>query len=332
MALKSKVRWGVLSTATIALENVIPAMKQGQYSEIVAIASRNAEKAINAATLLEIPKAYGSYNELLADPEIDAVYIPLPNHMHVEWAIKALEANKHVLLEKPIGLSSKEAERLIVASQTKPELKIMEAFMYRHHPQWQKAKELVENGQIGTLKSIHTFFSYYDINPDNICNKELYGGGGLMDIGCYCISLSRYLFNQEPKRVIGLAEFDPVFKTDRMASGILEFSTGTSTFTCSIQLFPYQRVNIFGDTGQIEIEIPFNAPPDKPTRLWLHTSEKTEEITFDISDQYTIQGDIFSKAILDNTEVPTPLEDALNNMLVIEGVFKSSESGKWINL
>lgn len=330
--MKTKVRWGVLSTATIALENVIPAMKQGQYSEIVAIASRNAEKAINAATLLEIPKAYNSYNELLDDPEIDAVYIPLPNHLHVEWAIKALEANKHVLLEKPIGLSSKEAERLISASQEKPELKIMEAFMYRHHPQWQKAKELVEKGQIGNLKSIHTFFSYYDINPDNICNKELYGGGALLDIGCYCVSLSRYLFNQEPKRVIGLTEIDPVFKIDCMASGILEFSTGTSTFTCSIQLIPYQRVNIFGDTGRIEIEIPFNAPCDRATRLWLHTTDRTEEFTFDICDQYAIQGDLFSKAILENTKVPTPLEDALNNMLVIEGVFKSSESGKWIHL
>ncbi len=330
--MKSKIRWGVLSTATIALENVIPAMKQGRFSEIVAIASRNAEKAFNAASLLEIPKAYGSYNKLLADPEIDAVYIPLPNHMHVEWAIKALEANKHVLLEKPIGLSVMEAERLIMASQGKPGLKIMEAFMYRHHPQWQKTKELVEDGQIGKLKSIHTFFSYYDVNPDSICNKSLYGGGGLLDIGCYCISISRYIFGQEPKRVIGLAEFDPVFKTDRLASGILEFSAGTSTFTCSIQLMPFQRVNILGDAGRIEIEIPFNAPPDKPTRLWLHTSEKMEEVTFDICDQYTIQGDLFSKAILDNSEVPTPLEDALNNMLVIEAIFKSSESGKWVSV
>lgn len=332
MALKSKVRWGVLSTATIALENVIPAMRLGQYSEIVAIASRDAEKAISAATLLEIPKAYGSYTELLADPEIDAVYIPLPNHIHVEWAIKALEANKHVLLEKPIGLSAKEAERLIISSKSKPELKIMEAFMYRHHPQWQKAKELVEDGQLGKLKSIHTFFSYYDINPDNICNNSLYGGGGLLDIGCYCVSLSRYLFSQEPKRVIGLVEFDPVFKTDRMASGILEFSAGTSTFTCSIQLYPFQRVNIFGDAGHIEIEIPFNAPSDKPTRLWLHTIEKTEEFTFESCDQYTIQGDLFSKAILDNTEVPTPLEDGLNNMQVMDAVLKSAESGQWISL
>lgn len=332
MGLKSKVRWGILSTAKIGVLKVIPAMKHGKYCEITAIASRDINEARSAAALLQIPKAFGSYAELLSDPEIDAVYIPLPNHMHVEWAIKALENGKHVLLEKPVGLSSKEAETLIVASKTHPQLKIMEAFMYRHHPQWLKARKLVNEGHIGKLKTIQTFFSYYNTDPTNIRHNPDFGGGGLMDIGCYCISLSRYIFDEEPKRVNGLVEFDPKFKTDRIASGILEFSTGTSTFTCSTQIVPFQRVHIFGDTGCIEIEIPFNAPPDKPTRLWLHTSEKTEEITFDICDQYTIQGDLFSKAILDNTEVPTPLEDALNNMQVIEAVFKSSELGRWINL
>lgn len=328
----SKIRWGVLSTAKIGLEKVIPAMKPGSYSEVTAIASRDFTQAKRASALLKIPKAYGSYEELLADPEVDAVYIPLPNHLHVEWAIKTLGAGKHVLLEKPLGLSSKEAESLIQASKQMPQLKIMEAFMYRHHPQWQKAKKLVEEGRIGKLKSIQTFFSYYNIDPDNIRHNPQFGGGGLMDIGCYCISLSRFIFGQEPIRVNGLIEFDPVFKTDRMASGILDFPTGTSTFTCSTQLMPFQRVNIFGDAGGIEIEIPFNAPPDKPTRLWLRTLEDSEEIIFDICDQYTIQGDLFSKAILDNTEVPTPLEDALHNMLVIEAVFKSSENGQWINL
>ncbi len=330
--MKTKIRWGILSTAKIGLVKVIPAMKQGKYCEITAIASRNLNEAKKAAASLEIPKAYGSYEELLTDTEIEAVYIPLPNHMHVEWAIKAMEAGKHVLLEKPVGLSSEQAESLIQASKLNPSLKIMEAFMYRHHPQWQKAKKLVADGNIGTLKTIQTFFSYYNTDPNNIRHNPDFGGGGLMDIGCYCISLSRFIFDEEPKRVNGLVEFDPKFKTDRMASGILDFPGGTSTFTCSTQLVPFQRVTIFGDKGSIEIEIPFNAPPDKPTRLWLHTSDKTEEITFDICDQYTIQGDLFSKAILENTEVPTPLEDALNNMLVIEAVFRSSESGGWINL
>lgn len=328
----SKIRWGILSTAKIGLDKVIPAMKLGTYSEVAAIASRDLSQSKKAAALLDIPKAYGSYEELLSDPDIDAVYIPLPNHLHVEWAIKTLEANKHVLLEKPLGLSSKEAESLIEASKRMPQLKIMEAFMYRHHPQWQKTKKLVEAGAIGKLKSIQTFFSYHNTDPANIRHNPQYGGGGLMDIGCYCISLSRFIFGQEPTKVNGLIEFDPVFKTDRVASAILEFSTGTSTFTCSTQVTPFQRVNIFGDAGAIEIEIPFNAPPDQPTRLWHRTPEYSEEITFEICDQYTIQGDLFSKAILDNTEVPIPLEDALNNMLVIEAVFKSSESGQWIKL
>ncbi len=328
----SKIRWGILSTAKIGIEKVIPAMKLGKYSEVVAIASRDINQAKKAAIALEIPKAYGSYQELLSDPDIDAVYIPLPNHLHVPWAIKSLEAGKHVLLEKPVGLSGKEAESLIQASKARPELKIMEAFMYRHHPQWQKTKKLVDDKAIGNLKTIQSFFSYHNTDPNNIRHNPEFGGGGLMDIGCYCISLSRFIFAGEPKRVNGLVEFDPTFKTDRMASGILEFSTGTSTFTCSTQAMPFQRVNVFGDKGRIEIEIPFNAPPDKPTKLWLHTSDKTEEITFDICDQYTIQGDLFSKAILDNTEVPTPLEDALNNMLTIEAVFKSSELGGWVNL
>lgn len=330
--MKSKIRWGVLSTAKIGVVKVIPAMQQGKYCEITAIASRGLNEAKKVADSLGIPTAYGSYQELLSDPKVDAVYIPLPNHLHVEWAIKAMEAGKHVLLEKPVGLSSKQAESLIQVSKGKPQLKIMEAFMYRHHPQWQKAKELVENGQIGTLKSIQTFFSYHNTDPTNIRHNPDFGGGGLMDIGCYCISLSRFIFGKEPKRVNGFVEFDPIFKTDRMASGILDFSSGISTFTCSTQVTPFQRVNIFGDKGGIELEIPFNALPDKPTKLWLHNPEKTEEITFEICDQYTIQGDLFSKAILDNTAVPTPLEDALHNMLVIEGIFKSSESGGWISI
>jgi len=328
----NKIRWGVLSTAKIGLQKVIPAMQMSQYCEIVAIASRNVIQADQAAALLNIPKAYYSYEALLADPDIDAVYIPLPNHMHVDWAIKALEAGKNVLVEKPAGLSSHEAERLLEVSKSKPHLKLMEAFMYRHHPQWQKAKKLVEDEDIGTIKSIQSFFSYHNTDPTNIRNNPDFGGGGLMDIGCYCISLSRFIFAEEPKRVSGVVDIDPEFKTDRMASGILEFQSGTATFTCSTQAIPYQKVNIFGDKGRIEIEIPFNAPPDKPTRLWIHSLDKTKEIVFDICDQYTIQGDLFSNAILEDGDVPTPFEDSVKNMLVIEAIVKSSEIGKWIEL
>ena len=327
-----KVKWGILSTAKIAREKVIPAMQKSEYCEIVAIASRDKQAAQTEAGKLNIGKAYGSYEELLSDAEIDAVYIPLPNHLHVEWAIKALQAGKHVLCEKPIGLSSGEAQQLIDAAKTKPHLKVMEAFMYRFHPQWQRAKQLVDEGKVGDLKTVQSFFSYYNVDPNNIRNKKEAGGGAMMDIGCYCISFARFMFCKEPHRVFGLADYDPQMQTDRITSGILDFESGTSTFTCSTQMMPYQRVNILGTEGHIEIEIPVNAPPDKPARIWLHTKNGSEEIVFDAVDQYTIQGDVFSIAVIDDTPVPAPLEDAVNNMKVIEAVFKSSSEGRWATL
>jgi predicted dehydrogenase len=328
----NKVRWGVLSTAKIAREKVIPAMQAGNYCSIDAIASRNMEQATATAALLGIPKAYGTYEALLNDDAIDAVYIPLPNHLHVPWAIKALAANKHVLCEKPIGLTAAEAKQLQLAALQKPQLKIMEAFMYRFHPQWQQAKKLVQQGVIGELKNIQSFFSYYNVDASNIRNQKDAGGGGMMDIGCYCVSLSRFIFNGEPQSILGNVEFDPVSQTDRIASGILTFINGTASFTCSTQLMPYQRVNIFGTAGRIEIEIPFNAPASTATRIWVHTKNGSEEIVFDAVDQYTLQGDIFSKSILGNAVVPTSLQDAVNNMLVIEAVFKSSAVGRSIKM
>ncbi|MDA2930408.1 Gfo/Idh/MocA family oxidoreductase [Acidobacteria bacterium AH-259-O06] len=326
----SKVKWGILSTAKIGREKVIPAMKQGEHCEIFAIASRSLEKAKSVAAELSIPRAYGSYEELLADPEIDAVYNPLPNHLHVRWSIKALEAGKHVLCEKPIALSPAEARQLVDASQKESHLKVMEAFMYRHHPQWQKAKQLVTNGGIGQPKAIQSFFSYTNVDPENIRNVASMGGGGLMDIGCYNISLSRFIFGLEPKRVLGVVEYDTQFTVDRLASGILDFGVGISTFTCATQLVPYQRVNIFGTEGRIEIEIPFNAPPDRACKMWYETKDGIKQIELEICNQYTIQGDLFSQAVLYDTEVPTPLEDAVANMEVIEAVFRSARSGTWM--
>jgi predicted dehydrogenase len=327
--LMNKVRWGVLSTAKIGTIKVIPAMQRGQYSEVTAIASRDLEKAQASARQLGIPQTYGSYEELLADPEVDAVYNPLPNHLHVPWSIKALEAGKHVLCEKPIGLSSAEGQQLLEASKKHPTLKVMEAFMYRHHPQWQRAKQFVKEGKIGELRTIQSFYSYFNTDVNNIRNNADIGGGGLMDIGCYNISLSRFIFDAEPRRVFGIVEFDPIFKTDRIASAILDFGRGTSTFTCSTQLVPYQRANIFGTEGRVEIEIPVNTPPDKPCRIWHQYGSQTEEIEFEICDQYTIQGDLFSQAVLKNTPVPTPLEDAVANMKVIEAIVESGRSGKY---
>ena len=325
-----KVRWGVLSTAKIGTEKVLPAMQQGQYCEITAIASRSLAAAQAAAAQLGIPKAYGSYEELLADPAVDAIYNPLPNHLHVPWSIAALRAGKHVLCEKPIALSAAEAQTLVDVVKQYPRLKVMEAFMYRHHPQWRRAKQLVSEGKIGQLATIQSFFSYYNVDPDNIRNRADTGGGGLMDIGCYNISLSRFIFGGEPQRVLGIVDYDPQFKVDRLASGILDFGRGTATFTCSTQLASYQRVNIFGTAGRIEIEIPFNAPPDRPCKMWYQGGSRMEEIVLDVCDQYTIQGDLFSEAVLNDTDVPTPIEDAIANMRVIEAVVRSANSGSWV--
>ena len=328
----NKVRWGILSTAEIGIYKVIPAMQQGQYCDVVSIASRDLARAQAAAQQLGIPKAYGSYEALLADPDIDAVYNPLPNHLHVGWSIKALQAGKHVLCEKPIGMNVAEAEHLLEAARQHPELKVMEAFMYHHHPQWRRARQLVDEGQIGELRTIQTFFSYYIVDPHNIRNVADIGGGGLMDIGCYCISLSRFIFDAEPQRVVGIVEYDPLFGTDRLASGLMDFGRGTSTWTCATQVAPYQRVNIFGSEGRVEIEIPFNAPPDRPCKMWHERNGEIEEIVFPICDQYTIQGDLFSLAVLNDTALPTPLEDAVANMKVIEAILRSGESGTWVEM
>src|SRR5450759_2044846 len=329
----NKVRWGIMSTANIATTKVIPAMQQGTYCEITAIASRTLENARAAATQLGIPRAYGSYEELLADPEIDAIYNPLPNHLHVPWSIKALQAGKHVLCEKPIALTAAEAQALVDVAKQYPHLKVMEAFMYRFHPQWQRARQLVRAGKIGSLRTIQSFFSYYLDDPHNVRNRADSGGGGMLDIGCYTISLARFIFASEPERVFGIVEYDPQLKVDRLASGILDFGSGTSTFTCSTQLSPYQRVNIFGTEGRVEIEIPFNAPPDQPCKIWYQHGEDAgdmEEILLDACNQYTIQGDMFSLAVLNGSPVPTPIADAVANMKVIDAILNSAKSGTWV--
>ena len=329
----TKLRWGVLSTSKFALTKILPAMQHCQHSEAVAVASRDLAKAQAVAAQFNLPKAYGSYEALLADADIDVIYNPTPNHLHVPWTIKALEAGKHVLCEKPIGLNSSEAQLLVEAAAQHSSLKVMEAFMFRLHPQWVRAKEIVAAGGIGELRTVQSLFSYFNNDAANVRNQADLGGGGLMDIGCYNISLSRFLFDAEPRRVMGLVEYDPQFHTDRIASGLLDFgSSGTATFTCSTQLAPYQRVNIFGTTGRIEIEIPFNAPSDQPTRLWHQHDGQTKEISFAVCDQYTIEADAFSLAVMNDTTVPTPLTDAVANMRVIEAVVISGKTNAWVTL
>jgi predicted dehydrogenase len=327
----SKIRWGVLGVARIATTKVIPAMQRGRWSVVTAIASRDAGRARAAADALGIAKAYGSYDELLADFDIDAVYNPLPNHLHVPWTVKAAERGKHVLCEKPIALSAADA-RTLIEVRDRTGVKIQEAFMVRTHPQWVTARNLARERRIGDVRAMVGTFSYFNSDPSNIRNIPEFGGGGLMDIGCYLINTSRFIFGREPARVIGLLDRDPDLRVDRLASMLLDFGVGHSLGTCSTQLVPYQRMQILGTDGRIEIEIPFNAPPDRPCRILLNTSRDqsaAEPIDLEVCDQYTIQGDLFSRAILDNTDVPCPLEDAVQNMACIEAVFRSAETGRW---
>ncbi len=331
--MSEKVRWGVLGVANIGVKKVIPAMQKGLRCEVTAIASRDLARAREAAERLGIAKAYGSYEELLADSGIDAIYNPLPNHLHVPWSIRAAEAGKHVLCEKPIGLTADEAQQLI-SVRDRTGVKIGEAFMVRTHPVWLRAREMVRSGTIGELRAIMSAFSYFNNDPKNIRNIPEIGGGGMMDIGCYPITMSRFLFEREPARVLGLIDRDPAMRTDRLSSALLDFSPGQAVFTCSTQLVPFQRMQILGTQGRIEIEIPYNIPPDRPSRIFVDDgselagrSARVEE--FAAADQYTIQGDEFSRAIQDNTEVPVPLEDALANMRIIEAVLRSGETARW---
>jgi predicted dehydrogenase len=324
----TKLRWGVLGVSKIATEKVTPAMQRGQWTTVAAIASRDRAKADAAAAKLGIATAYGSYEALLADPNIDAVYIPLPNHLHAPWATRAAEAGKHVLCEKPIALNAAEARQLVEV-RDRTGVQIQEAFMVRSHPQWLKALELVRDGQIGDLRSMLWHFSYFNAAPSNIRNILEFGGGGLMDIGCYLINTGRFIFGREPDRVMGVFDRDPVLRTDRMTSLLLDFGAGHLAGTCSTQTVPYQRAHIFGTRGRIEIEIPVNAPPDRSSRLFVDRGTGVETIELPICDQYTIQGDLFSRAILDGRPAPVPLEDAVANMACIDAAFRSAENGRW---
>ena len=299
-------------------------MRHCRSSEVTAIASRDLEKARRAASALGIPRAYGSYEELLADAEIEAVYNPLPNHLHVPWSIRAAERGKHVLCEKPIALTGREAAALLEVRDRAGVL-IQEAFMLRSHPQWLRAMEMVESGSIGSLRAMIGAFSYFNEDAANVRNIPDYGGGGLMDIGCYLVNTARLVFQREPDRVIGLLERDARFGTDRLTSMLLDFGRAHAVATCSTQMVPYQSVQILGSSGRVEIEIPFNAPNDRPCRVFLNG----ETIETETCDQYALQADRFSEAIRTGAPAPYPLEDSVRNMAVIEAVFRSGSSGRW---
>jgi predicted dehydrogenase len=327
-----KVSWGVISTAKIGLKKVLPGMQKSELLEIRAVASRSAKAAREAADALGIPKAYGSYEELLADAQIEAVYNPLPNHLHVPLTLQAAAAGKHVLCEKPIALTEAEANRLRAVGG---KVLIMEAFMVRFHPQWLRARELVRQGQVGTLRAVQMFFSYFNDDPVNIRNMAAIGGGALYDIGCYPIVAGRFFFEAEPQRAIALVDRDPAFGTDRLTSALIDFGAGHHLdFTVSTQCVPFQRMQICGSKGRIEMQIPVNAPQGAKTTLFLDdgaaldgSSVRAE--TVPPSDQYMLQGEAFSRAIRGEIELPYGVEDAVRNMRVIDALFRSERSGRW---
>jgi predicted dehydrogenase len=328
-----KVKWGVLGAANIAVKKVIPAMQLGEWCEVTALASRDLEKARRFALDLGIPRAYGSYDGLLADPDIEAVYNPLPNHLHVPWSIKAAEAGKHVLCEKPIAVNAQAAIPLLRA-RDRTGVKIEEAFMVRTHPQWVGLLELIKAGRIGDVRSVMACFSYSNSDPQNIRNVAETGGGGLMDIGCYLIFFSRLVFQDEPKRVMGLIEADPRMGIDVLTSALLDFTGGQAVFTCSTRMTPFQRVLILGARGRLEVKIPVNAPPDRACRILIDDGSDpfeagAETTEFPACDQYTIQGDLFARSIREDREPVLPLEESIKNMAVIDAIFNSAKSGQW---
>ena len=323
-----ELRWGILSTADIGRRMVVPAMKNAARNRVVAVASRDRDKAQRFAADLEIPTIHTSYEGLLADPQVDAVYIPLPNSLHSEWTIAAARAGKHVLCEKPLALNAAEAARMVAVSEQEGVL-LVEAYMYRLHPSWQAVYEVVRSGRIGRLTAIQSWFSYYNDDPANIRNSVEVGGGALYDIGCYCVNLSRLLFEREPSRVQGSIVRDPEMGVDVLTSGILEFDTGVATFTCSTRTETDQRVHVYGTKGRISVGIPFNIPPDRPTEVFVTSggdppvAPSTEVLTFPAADPYTVEAEQFAAAVLDRTPFPYPASDAVANMRVIDLLFAS---------
>ena len=326
------VRWGVISTADIGTGQVIPAMQGAKHCDIAGIASRDLARAQAVANELGIRKAYGSYEEMLADPEIEAVYNPLPNHLHVPLTLQAARAGKHVLCEKPIALDAADAARL---RDVPDGIHVMEAFMVRWHPQWVRARELAASGDIGELRAVQGFFSYFNDDPDNIRNMADIGGGAALDIGVYPIVVSRFVFGCEPLRVVAMVDRDPKFGTDRLTSAIADFGDGRQlTFTVSTQLVPYQRVQLCGTTGRIDVEIPFNAPAGRETHIYIDEGaakdgSSARRETLPACDQYAEQGDAFSRAVRGEMTLPYGIEDAITSMAILDALFRSERSGAW---
>lgn len=329
------VRWGILSTANIGMGKVTPAIQRAENCEVVAIASRDLPRAQEAAAGLGIPRAHGSYEDLFADPEVEAVYIPVPNHLHVDMALAAARAGKHVLCEKPIGLTAADAQRL---REVPGDRIVAEAFMVRYHPQWQRAREIAQSGELGEIRAVRSVFAYHNVDPDNVRNMADIGGGGIMDIGCYPVTGGRFFFGCEPRRVVSLVDRDPSFRTDRTASVVADFGEGRQlTFICSTQMVPHQSLEILGTKGRVEIVIPFNAPQGEATALIVD-----QGLSFDgclarreiipPCDQYTLQAEMFARAVRGGAPLPYGIDDAIASMRVLDAIFESERTGAWVDV
>jgi predicted dehydrogenase len=327
-----KIRWGIVSTAQIGMNQVTPGIMKSPHSEVVALASRDLGMAKAALRQLGLPngRAYGSYEDLLSDPDVDAVYNPLPNHLHVPITLAAARAGKHVLCEKPISITAKEAEELRAAPR---DILITEAFMVRYHPQWHRAREIVRAGELGDVRLVRGAFFYYLDDPANVRNLPDIGGGGLLDVGCYCVIAGRYFFDTEPKRVVALVDRDPVFKTDRLASVIADFGNGRQlSFVCGTQTAGRQSVEILGTKANLEIVIPFNAPLGQQTAITVGSGLQRDLYRREIIpavDQYTAQAEAFALAVLGERKLPYGIEDAISQMRVLDAIFRSEKSGAW---
>ncbi len=330
-----KVRWGILSTANIGRAKVTPAILKSPVSEVVAVASRDqaaAERYIAELGLSGRATAHGSYEALFADPNVDAIYNPLPNHLHVPMTLAAARAGKHVLCEKPIALTAAEAAEL---RQIPEGIVFCEAFMVRFHPQWRRAREIVRSGELGEIRAMRGVFCYHNVDPGNVRNQAEIGGGGLYDIGCYPVTASRYLFEAEPQRVVALVDRDPGFGTDRLATVIADFGGGRQmSFVCSTQAVPHQSLEIIGSKGRVEIIIPFNAPTDMPTAILVdagaaHGGVLARREILPACDQYTEQANTFARAVLGEAPLEWGVEDAIAGMRVLDAIFESERSGGW---
>ncbi len=323
------LRVGVISTAAIGVRKVIPGMMASPRCRVDAISSRSLPAAEAAAADLGIPTAYGSYEALLADPDIDAVYNPLPNHLHTEWNLAAVRAGKHVLAEKPLAMNVAEAET-VFAEADRHGVRVVEAFMYRTHPTWLEVKRLMAAGEIGALRHVQTFFGYRNLDAGNIRNIAEFGGGALYDVGCYAINSARWLFGTEPEVIGATIDRDHMegsFGTDTVTAALLQFPNGTATFACATSIEHGQWVHIMGDTGRIELWIPFNIPPDLQTHITVAqggsppVAPAVRRIDFPPVDQYATQADAFAAHVLDDAPPAVTPADSIANMRVIDAVF-----------